>query len=254
MFFELTLPTFFAGVLTFLAPCTLPLVPAYLSFISGLSVKEIVETGLSAQEKRRLIINSLLYIVGFTFVFVLFGSLAGLGGVVFVKYRPILVRLGGVLIIIFGLYLLFGHRLKSIPLLGQERRFSVSFLEPGRPLSALLFGVIFALGWTPCVGPLLGSVLLLASQSSTVLQGALLLVVFSLGLGLPFFLVSILFRLSLRILKVLQRYLNIISAIGGIILIIMGVLIVLNKFALWVSFFYQFFQDLGFYDQLLQYL
>ncbi len=254
MFLSLALPTFFAGLLTFLAPCTLPLVPAYLSFISGVSVDKVKEHTLSAKDRRHLLVNALLYVLGFTVVFVLFGTLAGIGGVAFAKYRPLLTRLGGVLILFFGIYLTFGKKFKFLQFLGKEKRFQLKVLRPGHPVSSLLFGAVFALGWTPCIGPILGSVLLLASQSSTVLQGALLLVLFSLGLGIPFVLVAALFGSALKFFEKLQKYLHAISIVGGVVLMIMGVLIVIGKFSVWVSVFYTFFQGSGLYDRLLDFL
>lgn len=237
----LIIPSFVAGLLTFLAPCTLPLLPAYLSFVSGVSIKKVRDGKLSKEDRRAIALNGVLYSAGFTVVFVGLGLLAGYGGSFIVQYRDVLSRIGGVLVIFFGLFILFGERFSFLSKLASVKRLNLKHLEPGTPLSAFLFGAAFAIGWTPCVGPILGSVLFLATNSSTIWSGGLLLLMFSLGLALPFVFMSFAFGYALQLLKRIEKYLKIFSAIGGVILIVLGLLLVLDKFGYWVSWFYSLF-------------
>jgi len=177
---SLVIPSFIAGILTFLAPCTLPLVPGYLGFISGVSVDDLKDPEKSHGARRKIFMNGLLYVIGFSVVFIMLGSLVGLGGSALVQHRVLLGRIGGAFIIIFGLYMLNVLKLNFLNFLGGEHRIPImNKLKPGTPLSSLIFGSTFALGWTPCVGPILGSVLVLAASSATVGQGTVLLAVFS---------------------------------------------------------------------------
>jgi len=180
---------FVAGLLTFLAPCTLPLVPAYLGFISGVSTKDLEDPAKAKIARRKIIQNGLFFVVGFSLVFILFGTLAGLIGQGLVPYRIWLTRIGGIFVILFGLFMLGAFK---IPFLQSDKRIRIpSFLKVGKPTSSLVIGSAFAFGWTPCVGPILGSILLLASTSANALDGAFLLTVFSIGLAIPFLLVAI---------------------------------------------------------------
>lgn len=242
----LFIPAFVAGVLTFLAPCTLPLVPAYLAFISGVTPKEFASISDSAVLRRRVFLNGVLYVLGFSVVFVLLGVLFGLGGAALIQYRLILNQVGGVLIILFGLFLLGLSQVRWLQFLNTEKRFHiVHVLHPGKPLSSFLFGAIFSLGWTPCIGPILGSILLLASSSATVLQGAVLLAVFSVGLALPFLLLAASIGSALHSVEMLRRLLPWISKIGGVFLIIVGLLLLFHRQALLFVPVYSFFEMIG---------
>ena len=244
----LLIPAFIAGCLTFLAPCTLPLVPGYLAFISGISLSD-KENILAV--KKKVFINALLYVSGFSLVFIFMGSLVGLGGGWVAQYRTILSRIGGACIIIFGLYIL---KIIRIDFLAREKQFRfVHLLAPGKFLSSFLFGVIFAFGWSPCIGPVLGSVLTLAGASGTVKEGALLLLVFSVGLGLPFILIALGIGSATKIIYRLNRFLPTIEKISGAFLILIGILLLTNTFGIWVGYFYQLFDFLN-YNQLLNYL
>jgi len=170
MEFSLIIPAFIAGVLTFLAPCTLPLVPGYLGFISGVSAQDLQDLLKSKSVRRKIFLNGLLLVVGFSFIFILLGSLFGLGGSALVQYRIWLSRIGGIFVILFGLFMVGVLRL---PFLNVEKHMSgIKALKPGNPASSLIFGATFAFGWTPCVGPILGSILTLAAASATVGQGS----------------------------------------------------------------------------------
>lgn len=242
---------FIAGIITFLAPCTLPLVPAYLGFISGVDQNALHDPGRGADVRRRIIVNGLFFVIGFTVVFVLFGVLAGFIGQGLAPYRIWLTRIGGVFVIFFGLLMLGVLRL---PFLEREHTVKLpSWIRVGKPSSASFIGAVFALGWTPCVGPVLGSILLLASSSATALTGALLLLVFSAGLAVPFMVVAAGFAHASERISALQRWLTWISVIGGVFLIGIGILLLTNNFSLLISWGFQLFGFLE-YDGILKFL
>lgn len=246
----MTIAALIAGFLMFLAPCTLPLLPVYIAFISGTHVRQ--GERLSATSKTRLRRNALLYIAGFSFVFIFFGLLAGLGGRALIAYRPVLMQIGGAIIFLFGLMLL--GVFNKISFLQQTKKLSlINHLTPGKGLSAFILGVTLALGWTPCIGPILGSILLLASTSETIWQGAWLLSVFSLGLGIPFFLSAIAYDALAKPLYKIKQYATRIEQVGGVLLIIIGGLMITGRFGIWEAFFYDLFSGISI-DSLLNYL
>ncbi|MST04080.1 MAG: cytochrome c biogenesis protein CcdA [Candidatus Pacebacteria bacterium] len=246
---DLIIPIFFAGILTFLAPCTLPIVPAYLAFISGVSLEEAKKGNFKT--KFKILLNACAYCLGFSVIFIFFGILFGLGGSYLIQYRGIINRVGGVFILTLGLYM---TGILKIPFFDSERtpKF-ISKLKPGTLLSSFLFGAIFASGWSPCVGPILGSVLLLASQSATVFKGAILLSVFSLGISIPFILVSLSVGYFSKLTARFSNFVSIFSKISGIFLCLIGLLIIFNQFGVFVGFFYKLFDFFG-YEKLLNYL
>lgn len=249
---ELTpvISSFVAGLLTFLAPCTLPLIPAYLGFIGGVSLPDIQNSEHAKALKRKIFLNGLLFVVGFTGVFMILGTVFGIVGKVLFEYRMWLGRIGGIFIIIFGLYMMRAIR---IPWFNTEKRIHLHALRPGRPLSSLLFGMTFAFGWTPCIGPVLGTALTLAASSATAGTGALLLFMFSLGLATPFLLVAYGAGVSTKYIRALGKYLNIISVIGGVFLICIGLLLLTDNLGVWVSWFYRVFGRM-YFDNFLDYL
>ncbi|MBY0472756.1 cytochrome c biogenesis protein CcdA [Patescibacteria group bacterium] len=233
---------FVAGVLMFLAPCTLPIVPGYLAFIAGVPEKEISKTGFS-EAKRRVMRNALAFCVGFSLVFIVLGLFAASIGGVLGAWRGLISQGAGVIIIVFGLTML---GLIKIPVLMSERRIRTPhFIVVGRPESSFLIGMLFALGWTPCVGPILGTVLLFASSSSTAAQGALLLFVFSLGLTLPFMVTAFLIGSAGKWFAKMRGSVELLSKIAGGILVVFGFYMLFG----YMGFFMQF----GF-DGLLKYL
>ncbi len=250
----LTISAFVAGLLTFLAPCTLPLVPGYLGFISGVSLKDIDDPAKGPRARHTIFTSALLFVTGFSAVFILFGTLLAFGGLALSAYRPLLQKIGGTVIIFFGLYMTGALKLPFLMGLEREKRFPITkHIKPGAPFSSLLFGVSFALGWTPCIGPILGSILTLAAASATVWKGAALLAVFSTGLSLPFLLIALLIGSASHILHTLERILPVISVVGGCFLVFLGILLLTDSFGTWVSFFYQFFQWIH-YEKILDYL
>lgn len=247
-------PVFVAGILTFLAPCTLPLVPGYLGFISGVSLDNLKGMDTAKRTRLKILLNGFLYVLGFGVVFVLMGSLFALGGTLLSSYRFVLARIGGVFVIIFGLSMTGVFRFSFLRFLETERHFSlIKYLKPGNPASSFLFGATFAFGWTPCIGPVLGSALTLAATSGTVFEGSFLLTIFALGLAVPFLIIAIGIGSASRHLERLTPYLGAVSVVGGIFLVILGALLATNHFGLWVSSAYQIFRFIN-YDSLLNYL
>ena len=213
-----------AGLASFLAPCTLPLIPAYLGAVSGVAAQDLVEPGAPVASLRvRLLTGSLLYVAGFTIVFVLLGLGAGGIGFELTQARRPLEIIGGTLMIVFGLALTGVLR---IPLLERTLRADISGFAARRGTRAALpIGMLFGLGWTPCVGPYLGSALTLAAIGGTSLQGAVLLGLYSLGLGLPFVVVALLYGSVPGLPQKLSRMAPVAAAIGGTITAVFGVLI-----------------------------
>ncbi len=251
MDFSLIIPAFIAGILTFLAPCTLPLVPGYLGFISGVSTNDLQDPTKAKLARRKIFFNGVLYVIGFSLVFIVLGSLFGLGGAALIKYRIWFSRIGGIFVIFFGLFMM---GILKLPFLNVEKHItSVRALKPGNPVSSLIFGAAFAFGWTPCVGPILGSILTLAASTATIGQGAFLLAVFSLGLAVPFLVIAASIGSASKYLTKLSKYLNIISVIGGVFLVFLGILLLTNKLGVWIAYFYQWFDFIN-YESLLDYL
>ena len=206
--------SFTAGVLSFLSPCVLPLIPSYVSFITGLSLDDV-------QRSRRIaLVHSLLFVTGFTLVFLALGATAtGLGRLLF-QYRDWVGRIGGVLVIVFGLYLL---GIFNIGAFARERRVHIAN-KPLGYLGTVLVGMAFAAGWTPCIGPILGGVLTYTASSADLNRGLLLLFAYSLGLAVPFVLAALMID---RFMALFQRYKGALlwmSRASGLLLIAVGVL------------------------------
>jgi cytochrome c-type biogenesis protein len=253
---SLTLPAFIAGILTFLAPCTLPLVPAYLAFISGASAKELQDPERLPKIRRKVFLNGLFYVIGFSLVFISLGVLFGVGGAALIAYQSVLEKIGGGFIVFFGLYLIgVFDRIPALQsALSTEHRFRFSHsLKPGTAISSFIFGATFAFGWTPCVGPILGSILLLASSTATVGQGAFLLFIFSLGLAAPFLFIAAGVGHATQTIKVLSKVLPSISFIGGALLIFLGILLLTDQLGIWLGWSYRWLSVFQ-YERLLDYL
>jgi len=245
------LASFFAGLLTFLAPCTLPLVPAYLGFISGVDQDALKNPATASAARRKIFLNGLAFIVGFSLIFIAFGVLAGFAGTALAPYRIWLARIGGVFVILFGLFMLGFFKL---PFFQTDKRIPIpKWLTLGKPSSSLFIGGTFALGWTPCVGPILGSILLLAGTSGTALTGGIMLTVFSIGLAIPFLLIALVFSKATVYIDRISKYLKAVSIIGGIFLILLGLLLATDNFGLTIQYGYELFDFIN-YDRLLEYL
>lgn len=251
----LIIPAFIAGVITFLAPCTFPLIPAYLGFISGSSAADLQDPLKRKGARRRIFFTGLFFLIGLTLVFVLFGTLAGLLGQTLAPYRLWLTRVGGVFVILFGLFMLGVLRIPFLTkFFSTERRIKApTIFKRGSFLNSSLLGAAFAFGWTPCVGPILGSVLLLASTTATAFQGAFLLFVFSVGLSIPFLFVAAAFGVVSSSMQRIARYLRWVEIIGGAFLIMLGILLVSGNFALLIGYGFKILQFIN-YEGLLNYL
>ena len=252
MDFSLIIPAFIAGILTFLAPCTFPLVPGYLGFISGASLDDLKDPEKSKKARWKIFLNGFFFIIGFSAVFIALGTLAGfVGGITIAHYRLWLARIGGVFVVIFGFFML---NIIKISAFNKERQFKLPpFFERGRPVSSFILGSAFGFGWTPCVGPILGSVLLLASTSATAFQGAILLSVFSAGLAAPFLLIAIGIGSASKYIARISRYLQWISVIGGIFLIFLGILLITGKISFLIQYGFFILRFIN-YDRILDYL
>ncbi|MFC1510886.1 cytochrome c biogenesis CcdA family protein [Candidatus Margulisiibacteriota bacterium] len=223
------LVAFTAGLLAFFSPCFLPLVPAYLIYITGLSFEEVKKVRLAT------IIHSLLFIFGFTFVFTSLGLLASVIGQFFYSFADIIRIVGGGFVILLGLYLM-GHL--KLPFLDIDRRITISS-KPAGYLGTVFVGMVFALAWTPCIGPILTGILIYASQTATIAKGTLMLIAFSLGLGVPLFIFSLLMDYSLALVKKIDRYLKTIHFVSGLLMIILGLLLITNYFQTMIAWLIQ---------------
>jgi cytochrome c-type biogenesis protein len=217
---------FSAGLLSFVSPCVLPLVPSYITYITGVSFKDLSE-GESTRRLRWLTVShSLLFISGFSLIFVLMGASASYLGQVLVQYQSWIMKVGGVLIIILGIHF---TGLISIPFLQMERRFELK-KKPFGYVGSFLVGVVFAAGWTPCVGPILSTILLYASTTKSFMTGVVLLAFYSLGLGVPFFIASLAINSFLSAFNKIKRYLRVVTIVSGVFLIIIGILLLTDLF------------------------
>lgn len=228
MFAEtITFPAaFIAGLLSFLSPCVLPLIPAYFSFITGLSVDEL--TADNKKIRQKVIISTLAYVAGFSFIFILFGASASFLGGLASQYSWVIRYLGGGIVLIFGL-----HLLGIINIMGFqfEKRFHVK-KKPLHLFGTFVIGMAFGAGWTPCIGPMLGSILIVASNQETVLKGVWLLAVYSAGLAIPFILISIFINSMLAFMKRATKLIGVLNKVSGILLILIGLLLIFDKFKL----------------------
>jgi len=230
---QLSIPiAFLAGIVSFLSPCVLPLVPGYISMLSGATIEEL-KSGASAALLARILRNSLAFVVGFSIVFVALGASATWVGKFLLARRIVLNIIAGIIIIIFGLHL---TGLVKIPLLYREARLDTG--APRRGLrGAFLLGFAFAFGWTPCIGPILTAILALAAQRETVFQGMFLLAIYSAGLAMPFLLTSLGLSQFLKIYAGFRKHLQVVEVASGALLIVLGVLMVFNKLTMISSYF-----------------
>jgi cytochrome c-type biogenesis protein len=228
---------FFAGLTSFLSPCVLPLVPGYLSMISGVGLEELKAP--QANLMRRVMVNSVVFILGFSVVFIALGLAATSVGQVLGMYKHTLARIAGVVIIIFGLHLTGLFKIKA--LYTDARLHNVK--GSSTPLGAFVIGFAFAFGWTPCLGPILSGILAVAAEQSTLVKGALLLAVYSLGLAMPFLLTALLMERFLKFYSRFRSHMHALEVASGGLLIALGVLLVIGRFTLisnWLSFLNRF--------------
>jgi len=233
----LPIAAFVAGLISFLSPCVLPLVPGYVSLISGAGVEELKSN--DAQLLRKVMVNSGAFILGFAIVFVTLGALATEVGQVLARYKSVLGQVAGIVIIVFGLHLTGLFKIKA--LYTDARLHSVK--GSSTPVGAFVIGFAFAFGWTPCLGPILSAILAIAAEQNTLAKGVLLLAVYSLGLAVPFLLTSLLMERFLKFYSRFRSYMHVLEVASGALLIALGVLLVIGRFTLisnWLSFLNRF--------------
>jgi len=217
---------FSAGLLSFASPCVLPLVPSYITYITGVSFKELTDVEARSKLRWATISHSFCFIMGFSLVFVLMGASATYLGQVLVQYQYWIMKGGGVLIILLGIHF---TGIINIPFLHIEKRFEMR-KRPLGYVGSFVVGVVFAAGWTPCIGPILSTILIYASTSKSVVTGILLLTYYSVGLGIPFFLSSLAFNSFLSAFDKIKRYMRVINIVSGIFLIGIGILFLTDTF------------------------
>ncbi|HEX6631169.1 MAG TPA: cytochrome c biogenesis protein CcdA [Gemmatimonadaceae bacterium] len=217
---------FTAGLLSFLSPCVLPLVPSYVTFITGLSLEDVQRT------RRTALVHALLFILGFTLIFLALGAGATALGSVLRAYRDWISRIGGVLVIVFGLYLLGVFDLAAF---SRERRVHLAD-KPVGYLGTVLVGVAFGAGWTPCIGPILGSILMYTASSADLGRGLQLLSAYSLGLAVPFLLSAILVQQFLQFFTRIRRQLVWVTRVSGAVMVVVGLLMVTSYFTILASY------------------
>ncbi|MGQ0561014.1 MAG: cytochrome c biogenesis CcdA family protein [Gemmatimonadota bacterium] len=226
---------FLAGLLSFLSPCVLPLVPSYLGFITGMSLEEMS----GAAPRRAVLMPAILFTVGFSLVFLIMGASATLLGQLLLRYQDWIARIGGVLIIIFALHLLGILRIGAFL---RERRLHVE-ARPVGAVGAVLAGVVFGAGWTPCIGPVLGTLLTYASARANLAGGLFLLLFYALGLAIPFIGAAVATNAFLNTSRSIRRFIPAFEKASGVILLIAGVLLVSGSFSTLSAYFARFTPD-----------
>ncbi len=221
------LTAFFAGILSFLSPCVLPLIPGYISFISGESIQALRNSQEIKKTRERVILSSLFFVAGFSFVFILLGASATTIGKFLLKYLKTLSIIAGIVIIILGLHMTGIFRIKA---LYYEKKFQVK-QKPVNAFGSFLIGIAFAFGWTPCIGPILAAILAVAAAQSTIAKGIFLLTSYSLGMAIPFMITAYSITLFFKLFDKIKKYFNIIEWASGILLLIIGIMMVTGMFA-----------------------
>jgi cytochrome c-type biogenesis protein len=223
---------FLAGILSFISPCVLPLIPGYLSFVSGVTLDEMRAPGASVTlvdsgaKRRRAVIMSLAFVLGFSIIFIALGASATAIGTLLMEHLQLLGKIAGVVIILFGLHMM---GVLKIGLLYKEKRVQTN-KKPAGFLGAILVGMAFAFGWTPCIAPILSAILVVAATQETVGEGVALLAAYSAGLGVPFIATSFAINQFLAASARIRKHYHTIEVVSGLLMVIVGVLIFTNKF------------------------
>lgn len=229
---ELSVPfAFLAGIISFLSPCTLPILPSFLAYLSGVSPDQDSQEHVSS--RNRMMISASLFVLGFTLVFVLLGASVSFLGKLLFEYQEILIKVSGVILIFFGLFLTGWLK---IPMMYREFRPVQLKGKPAGHAGALAVGFTFGIGWTPCIGPVLGAILTIAGTSQGVRQGMFLLAVYSLGLAIPFLLSAWLFNSLLDFIQKFKRIMRAVHVGGGLVLAGMGGLLISGYFQILNSY------------------
>jgi len=224
--FPLPIAAFFAGLISFLSPCVLPLVPGYVSLISGTGVEELKSQ--EARVPRKLLLNSAAFILGFSIVFITLGAISTEVGQLLARYKSLLAQVSGVVIILFGLHLTGLFRINA--LYADKRLHNVK--GGSSTLGAFAIGFAFAFGWTPCVGPILAVILGFAATQDSLVKGVMLLAIYSLGLAVPFLLTSLAIERFLKFYSRFRAHMHAVEVASGGLLIALGALLVLGRFTI----------------------
>jgi len=231
-----------AGLLSFLSPCVLPLVPPYLCFLGGTTFDQLTgEDETPTHVYQTVVLSSVAFVLGFTTVFVILGASATAAGQLVAENLPLLAKIAGVLIIIAGLHFL---GVIHIPILHREARYHAD-TRPAGLLGAYLIGLAFAFGWTPCIGPVLGSILAVAAGEDSVSQGVSLLLVYSLGLGIPFIMAAVAIKPFMRAIQRFRGHLAVMEKVLGAFLVLTGILFLTNSMTLIAGWILQAFPGLA---------
>jgi cytochrome c-type biogenesis protein len=228
---------FLAGVLSFLSPCVLPLVPAYVSFITGLSIDELRHSPSISKTIAQTMPNTIAFVLGFSTIFISLGASSSLIGSLLLEYQDYLRIVGGILTIIFGLFI---AGFIKLDFLMKDKRFHIH-KGPAGYLGAFLIGMSFAAGWTPCIGPILGTILIYAGSQASAAYGLKLLSVYSLGLAIPFIMATLAINVFFTYTRKIHKFMRILMIISGIILIVFGIMLLANK----MGYLLALFPDLG---------
>lgn len=216
-----------AGFISFLSPCILPLIPSYMAFITGISLEELSHEKNLKRVRKIVIINSLLFILGFSIVFIALGASATFMGKFLSRNIRWFEIVGGCVVILLGLHFIGIFRLKF---LNREKKIHLKD-KPLGFIGTVLVGMAFGAGWTPCVGPILGAILTMAAATQNIFKGIVLLAFYSVGLGLPFLISGLIIHKFFEYFKAVRKYFKVITAVGGILLIILGVLLITGYFS-----------------------
>ncbi|MBQ0818101.1 MAG: cytochrome c biogenesis protein CcdA [Hyphomicrobiaceae bacterium] len=231
-----------AGLLSFLSPCVLPLVPPYLCFLGGTTFDQLTgEDETQSHVYQTVIMSSVAFVLGFTTVFVILGATATMAGQLVAENLPILARIAGVIIIIAGLHFL---GVIHIPILHREARYH-SDTRPAGLFGAYVIGLAFAFGWTPCIGPVLGAILAVAAGEDSIRQGVSLLFVYSLGLGIPFILAAVAIKPFMNVMQRFKSHMAMVEKIMGALLVLTGILFLTNSMTLIAGWILQIFPGLA---------
>lgn len=220
------LMAFGGGLLSFFSPCVLPVIPSYVSYITGISFEDLTGEQDKGRIRKITLQNSLLFVAGFSLIFILLGASSSFLGSILSNYQDTVRRIGGVLIVVMGLYI---AGILKIGFLSQEKRLHLQN-KPAGLLGSFLVGTAFAAGWTPCIGPVLGSILLYASTANSVTSGIELLTAYALGLGIPFLITSLAINTALSYFRKINRYMRVVSVVSGLFLVVVGILLFTGTF------------------------
>jgi cytochrome c-type biogenesis protein len=215
---------FLAGLLSFFSPCILPLIPAYFTFITGFSLEELTED-YHSEIRKKVVLSTAFFVLGFSVVFILMGASASFLGSLIYAYRDFLRIIGGILIIVLGIHLTGIIHIRSLDF---EKRIHLE-KKPLHFFGTFIIGMAFGAGWSPCVGPLLGSILILAGSQETVWHGVFLLGIYSAGLAIPFIIISFFIHFLLIFIKKASRAMKYVNVVAGVLLIVVGLFLVTNK-------------------------